>query len=755
MRAALPDGRGPEFAGVRRVELSGLDRFTLSWEPATDDVAPAEELRYRVYHIVEPYRELTDETEAIYTSEPGVTSVTIAHDAPPGRFYVRAADPSGNLSAPTPGLLQRSERPRVSAADGTVVARITACEELGSGSRAVCVGEEGFAGIVDANGWTGLDLGVVASFSLTRTPAGVFAYSDIGHLFSISEEGDAELVDLMFLRRVPTLPLRQFAVDPQGLRYWLDGDGRAFVGAGREFMTMPRPLALPGNDCRALRGLAFASDAGFAICAEGVAYSSSARVAAAPWMSLTPNADFALPFGLRGALAADDSEAILYDALGVRRVGIGGWAPLLLVNWHEPGIHPMDIPESPPPITRVGQVFERDGELEAVTDLGLLRRNGSGWDVVPGTDGRLVGVVGTASRAMTLVYDNGAIGRLDGGTRRWIVAPRVEHFVAAFTVRGGVVAFDRDGVSWTWRHPEWTRLAGPVPGGVAPVALAGDVNGALFAIGSRPGELWRAEAGRWTAASFVYEAPVRPTARPAAAPDAPLELAPPPALSGVPAALSPGPTPSPGRFVALDVAPDGRGVAITDHQIWWRLSAGWRYLGERSGALSAVMLDAGESYVIVEDGAPVRCWRGACGETAAQVDGAPGPVLRTLPSANGPLLVTEAGEVYAFEPGSAPTGAPLIDPAFELPVGAFRAMPAVGRYARAARGLVYGDGYAVLLDSDGGVLERESERWELQTEANDILAMVSLGDRWAMLTDEGLFVLGSVEPAVAHVEAEP
>ena len=301
----MGDIRPPSFEGVGRVDLVGLDLFELSWEPATDDGSDASEIYYKVYHIVEPYEELDDDTPSLFASEPGATTARLAHDSAPGRFYVRAVDAAGNHSPVTSGLLQRQSRPLLRASDGTLAARITQCAELELG-RALCVGEDGFIGRWEFNHWEPLDLGgIVATLRIASTPSGLFVFTELGHLFVFDDEGSPQLIDVTFPRRQPELPFRQFTADHLGLRYWLDAEGRVFVGADREFVPMTRPLALPGEECRRLQGLTFSPRAAFAACNEGIAYSANPSQPRFTWLSLTPNANFEVAHGFRGVLASN------------------------------------------------------------------------------------------------------------------------------------------------------------------------------------------------------------------------------------------------------------------------------------------------------------------------------------------------------------------------------------------------------------------------------------------------------------------
>ena len=156
----MADIRPPEFLGADTVELLGLEYFRVTWTPATDDETPVEGIRYNVYHVVEPYLELSDDAQPIFATEPGATEAVFANDAPPGRFYVRAVDAAGNLSEITTGLLQRPSRPVHRVPGGALAARITRCAATPGGG--LCAGQEGLTGWWTDDGWQTHDLGLVS-----------------------------------------------------------------------------------------------------------------------------------------------------------------------------------------------------------------------------------------------------------------------------------------------------------------------------------------------------------------------------------------------------------------------------------------------------------------------------------------------------------------------------------------------------------------------------------------------------------------
>ncbi len=766
----MTDIRPPSFAGVGEVELVGLDLFRVSWVPATDDVSDPSQILYKIYHIVEPYEELEDDSPSLFTTDPGASSATLAHDSAPGRFYVRAVDAAGNISPLTSGLLQRQSRPLLRANDGTLAAKITQCADLEPG-RALCVGEDGFIARWEFNHWEPLDLGgIVATLRIASTPSGLFVFTEVGHLFFFDEAGEPQLVDVTFPRRQPELPFRQFTADHLGLRYWLDAEGRVFVGAGREFIPMSRPLALPGVECRRLQGLTFSPVAAFAACTEGVAYSASPRQTRFTWLSLTPNADFEISNGFRGVLAENDTEGLLYDETGIRRVGVGGWTPVLLVDWNVQGVHPMDVPEDPPPISYVSQVFRQGESLRAATDLGLLEYAGAAWEVVENTDGELAGVVGApdhdTSAGDTLIYSDGAVGQLRRGRRDWLIEQHLQGFESAWKGIGeelySVRSAGRPGV-YQYVDGEWERVFAPLPSGATGRAGGAD---RLYAFGgnaSGEGAIWSAGRSSWSEEEWLFEPAPEPIEEEEEPEDVeePIEgfvfdeVTAPEALTGVPFEDAIEGSTLPGNFVHLDVVSDGRALAVTANQVWWRLSDGWRLVHESEATILAGFVDAGESWVIVTESGNLRCWRDKCADDGVpQVDGGPDSVAHTLVDGGGWIIVDTDGRMHRFvaAEGDAPAGS--IEPSFDTPAGAWELVGSLGRYSDDVASYHRADGVEVLLTTAGEVFEKVDGDWVLQADDPTLLAVLPLEDSWAVLGPVGLFRLGVVRSVVRELEEE-
>lgn len=749
----------PTFEGLERVALTGLEYYELSWPPADDDVSSPEAIRYHVFHIVEPYVALTDDATPILISEPGATRVSVAHDAPPGRFYVRAADEAGNLSRAAEGTPQRAERPWVHAASGNPIADLRDCRPLAEGEL-LCVGQDGFAARWADGAWRLIETGTTAAFRIAAGFGRVWLYSEVGHLVAL-EGDDAEIVDVRFRGGRPTLPFRQFTEDGLGLRYWIDAEGVVWVGAERAFRRMERPLALPSaGACTRLRALAFTEQASFALCEDGAAYSASEARGGRLWQSLTSRADFPLPSGLRGALATSDTEGLLYDDTGVRRVGVGGWQPLLLTEY-PPSVHPMDRPTEGPMPDRMGHLIVADDAWFVVSDLGLLRYADETWSVLPDTEGALFGAApeGTpsSSGAWSLVYEGGAVARWRRGRKSWRVRPEPSGFTwAGFDDQGAVLAQNGEGW-WRWSSAGWDAVRrAALPGTLSALRTAG---GLWLAAGEREGAqaLWTSTGGAWARGELrrLAPAPVPPTAEPASeavgANDAPPEPTPPPSLM----ASADAEAPALGQIVDMDVADDGRAIAVSGDQVWWRLGDNWVLLQEREEAITGVALDSGETYLLLEGGAVTRCWRDRCGgdgdEAVSESTWAPSSYVASWRTGAGLVTLLDDGSTLLFAPAAEPDGADaLIAPWRELPAGSWvedtEAMSApVLEGTRAAVGSA--DAQIVWSD-DGAIYASQGARWILQAERDDVLLLAAEREGWTLFTAAGALRLGEVSDAI-------
>ena len=99
-----PSGAPPSFGGLQRAFACtpGPQRpgqttaFTLSWQPATDALAPSGQIVYDIYLASAPGGE--DFSTPTWTSAPGATTFRTPGLASHGGFYfvVRARDPAGN-----------------------------------------------------------------------------------------------------------------------------------------------------------------------------------------------------------------------------------------------------------------------------------------------------------------------------------------------------------------------------------------------------------------------------------------------------------------------------------------------------------------------------------------------------------------------------------------------------------------------------------------------------------------------------------
>ncbi|MFT6628194.1 MAG: hypothetical protein ACJA1R_001455, partial [Flavobacteriales bacterium] len=659
----------PEFTGVERVSLTAYEYYELSWLAATDDVSESSAIVYEVYHLVEPYEELTDDNSPILVTEPGATEAAFSNEAEAGRYYVRAIDEAGNRSAVTSGLAQRSRPPWVRTTTGTVVADIHACVDAGE-LGLLCAGEEGYAARWDDEQWHRIRTGTTATLRVAQTLGGSFLYSELGHLIEVTEEGP-EQIDVRFDNGEPQLPFRQFTADNIGLRYWIDNIGQTFVGSDVEFHRMQTPLALPNNDCRALRGLAFSEAGSFAFCEDGATFSVPTGQAGRTWRSLTPRSDFPLRGGLHALFSEGDAVATLVDDIGIRRVSVGGWKPILLTEYPE-STHPLDRQTDLPETDRIAAALRVDeDEFLLASDIGVIALEHDDdeweWEVLSDTEGVAVGL--QANRGdLVVIYADGSVAEIDRD-RDWLVAPSLDGFIETSVDADGnlwaLTAGSRPGV-YRWQDEGWQREAATPRSSrslaFAGIAVAGD-DAIVFGAANGAGEVWSLDGRGWDYGDKLALVPpdeANPEDEPA----------PPSRIEGgdIEDILDREIDIEP--FVHGDIDEDGRAVVIGEHQVWWRNRDDWVLLTVRPGALSAVTLDAGETYVLIEDGAAVRCWRDRCGGDVRPSTFAPNGVVDTWQNTAGLVAMLADRSIVALIPAVAPENSEdLLNPWSELTPG--------------------------------------------------------------------------------------
>jgi hypothetical protein len=758
----------PTFAGVQRIALVGENRVRLSWDPATDDVTPSPQLRYEVFHAAELFRLPADGDAPTFTSEPGQTSVDLEVDRA-GRFYVRAVDAAGRASPLHGSLYQRVSRPIVSALDGRPFSQVSACEEFEPG-RAMCVGPDGFAARWDRDHWTPLQLPDGMDWKFTRQGADLFLYSDVGHLYRFMPNDPPEPLTVRFEEPLPQTPFAQFSVDALGLMYWLDAVGDVWVGVPGDFRRMRHPLALPVDEgCTQLRQFLFSDTAGFAVCLDGAVYSTRYGTDGLRWMPLTVNTPDDVAPGALGILARDDTGGIVVQPDGLRRVGVGGWQPVVVVGR---SLDPLD--PNAPAITHVGQVVSWGDDIVVATNLGLLRGPEGFLDAMPGTDGDVAGFVRPTSieseDTLRLVYRDASVVRLDGSRRTWEVRPMLTGFVTGgLTTQGVLIGVTADEV-YRLTDGEWAPTGPPPAMGDPALALSfvseDAAGGGLLAAGTstegfffvrRTGGGWSAEPlgardieGEARAAEAAIEAAARAAAR-APAPDPTAPPAPPPPPEPLPDMLYRSATDEERAAFELpidfDSSADGRGVMVTAHTVWWRVADGWIPLVRREGTIDAVALDGGPGYILIEDGLPIRCVRDVCEEGVAEAADAPMGLRAVWRTPSGLQGLQGDASVVQFEP-STEVG-PWSDIA-AVPAG--RWVPVVAAPPEALpNGEVAGRRIVGETDllwlTDGRVYSLHEGRWVLQGSIPEGYAFWSDGDRWGILGRQGLLTLAPVADA--------
>ncbi len=768
------DETPPEFGGIVSVELLGARTWRVRWEPARDDVALAGMIEYQVLHVAEPWRAPAATDTPVAASLPGALDVEVTVDAPSGRFFVRAVDPSGNRSDWGEGLEQRATRPWLRAPDRGPLAEVIDCAIFEAG-RALCAGSNGFTARWDRDRWVGLSATDGVDLHVVTTAAEPWIFSDTGHLYRFTPEGDLEPHGLRFLDATPDLPLRQFARDHLGLSWWIDAGGRLFIGAEDRFRLVRYVLGLPDpTQCGPLRGLAFSSAALFAFCDTGSVFSVSTSQPELMWLPLTSQIPFDIDGGIETLAASDDASAWVLAGGGVRRVGVGGWTDGVLEGVPLGAEQPSLVP------SRVGRPAILRGGVHVPTDLGVVVIHEGRARLLPGTEGDAVAAISPGplepQDQVTVVYSDGAVARVRGGRRVWAVEPPMAGFVLAGRAADGTLLAmtrgDAPGI-WALQANRWRRLTSSVPTSSDRLFLASTLGGSLtgaslFVAGTldAQGVIYEYSGGRWVAAPLLYAAPPAPVPEMApgevmdfALPETEPVVAAPPVLTelgGVPASEWSVPPPPLGRVIALDVAGDGRAIAATDSQVWWRTARGWRLLVERLEAdIEQVALDAGHSWVLVAGGGITRCWRDECGAPIAPVAPAPPEVVAAWRDAGGLATMAADGSVWTFARAALPDTARGPQPAETTPAGSFAqtAPPQASPSGVGVRQRIWrDDGLDVLWTDDGALSTLVEGSWLAQGFLDDGLGLTLVADGWAALSTRGLLTLGDV-PIVTRADA--
>jgi hypothetical protein len=100
LSASTPDYELPVFGGVVAAESTTPDSVTLSWEPASDNATPSEDIVYEVFMSGTQGGE--DYSSPLLVSDPGATEITITglDDATEYFFVVRAVDAGSRRPRP-------------------------------------------------------------------------------------------------------------------------------------------------------------------------------------------------------------------------------------------------------------------------------------------------------------------------------------------------------------------------------------------------------------------------------------------------------------------------------------------------------------------------------------------------------------------------------------------------------------------------------------------------------------------------------
>ncbi len=771
-RTAEPaaDLQPPLFAGVQTVELLGEHLLRATWDPARDNLTPADAITYEVYHHIDLFREPSDDDEPVAVSAPGATSLAFEAQLP-GEVYVRAVDDAG-LRSPIGGTLyQRVQRPIVSALDSRPVAQLLSCATIGPGLTA-CVGRDGFAARWDRDHWTTLDVPAGLTWNLERTPDATWLFSELGHLYRLGADASLEPIGVRF-DHPPSLPLRHFTVGPLGLMYWIDAAGAVFVGVPGDFRRMQRPLALPASEgCTRLQTLVFDGPAGFAVCDDGTVYSARLDSASLRWTSLTVSTPHDFNSSMVGVFASDDTGGLMFGPDGVHRVGVGGWTPILPMG------QPLDNydPRSSAPNT-LSQVEKHGADIIAATDIGILRGPEGFFNRITDTDHPAAGFVLPMplqpDDLIGLITPDASVGTVQAERLQWTTPPRLTGFIAGAPLPDGHLLAATQDELYLLSGDQWASIA-PTPVSTdAPLDLRfvhrDAVRGTLLAgvAGQGGGTLLKRTASGWAPLTLLVrdlqaeernlqrmlEAAERARARQStneaegssAVPDPPV-IPLQPMLGRVARA---GELPPPSEPVDIDTHPDGRGVIATRHEVWWRLSdSTWVLLLQRQGTIDAVALDAGDGFVLSEDGRAIRCVRDLCEGQAPDAANAPGDSRALWKNALGLHAMLNDASVVRFEPAVVPDDAPPLTSVVELPAGSWvEVQPATD--AALPDGQIEGRTLVGEQDliwlADGSVYELIDNNWTRQGQLPAGFTLWSDGSTWGIFGPRGLLTLAPVD----------
>jgi hypothetical protein len=161
-----------------------------------------------------------------------------------------------------------------------------------------------------------------------------------------------------------------------------------------------------------------------------------------------------------------------------------------------------------------------------------------------------------------------------------------------------------------------------------------------------------------------------------------------------------------------------------------------------------VALDAGDSYVLIEDGLPIRCMRDLCGGDIPIAMNAPAGLRATWRTPLGLAGLLENGAVVRFVPatisGESPPTVAAIPPGAWEPV--FDASPSP-LPAEVIRGRFQAGEEDLLWLTDGQLYGLDSGQWTAQGLIPEGHTFWSEGERWGVLGPQGLLTLSPVSDA--------
>lgn len=594
-----PDESPPILVDAVAHNVLSWGRVEWSWTAAVDDVTARHLMSYLFVGSASGYGSVSGPADDVEVRPPQgsvehTATVPVSHTV--WRFF--AVDEANNRSQPiAPQHLLL--RPRLSdLLRGGVDGRLANCVSLSE--TLLCVGEYGRYAVWDDAGWHESHVDSPSTLRARVLSDGTALVVGDREQFRFTD-GHLEPIEITFIGQ-PSPPMGRFTVEPSGLQFWLDRDGRLWGSAGASFRALDNPLLVSGSGCSRLNDLLFQSSIGFAWCQDGDQYAMRSADTSYRWQRMPEADSLAAPAGpQREYLFGDGREMTLLTWQGdVLRYNMGGWHPLY--EQSQLGPSSAMAPSSDSRLLHVAvanQVLAVNalGETTTIADLST-----SGTPIYlaePGDDPLVVTDLGEVAD-----FETGALLYSPPGGDLAFAVRRAGDATGAFSRDDGPTLYK-------WRAPMWSRR--PLQVDLPDAIIAGIAelpNGTVFVTGEQGlagGFIAHVGPQGTRAESFLYPPPAPEEA---AAPDGPVDDSPegprtdlepeadspaappeltdttpfgldpttlptePLALLGVPATELPVPPPVVAPLTAIDVSLDMEtAVAVgMGGTVWYRIS---------------------------------------------------------------------------------------------------------------------------------------------------------------------------------------